>query len=79
MRLRGESMERAATPDETKKIAGLISEAMDAGAFGFSSTILNQHMGYGGKPLACRLASDDELTAYCNVLKQKNKGAKAAA
>ncbi|UCH48958.1 MAG: amidohydrolase family protein, partial [Betaproteobacteria bacterium] len=70
-----ESMERAATPAETKKIAGLISEAMDAGAFGFSSTILNQHMGFGGKPLACRLASDEELTAYCNVLKQKNKGA----
>lgn len=70
-----ESMERAATPDETKRIAGLISEAVDAGAFGFSSTILNQHMGFGGKPLACRLASDEELTAYCNVLKQKNKGA----
>ena len=70
-----ESMERAATPEETQKIAGLISEALDAGAFGFSSTILNQHMGYGGKPLACRLASDEELTAYCNVLKKKNKGA----
>jgi N-acyl-D-aspartate/D-glutamate deacylase len=70
-----ESMERAATPEETQKIARLISEAVDAGAFGFSSTILNQHMGYGGKPLACRLASDKELTAYCNVLKRKNKGA----
>ena len=32
-------------------------------------------MGFGGKPLACRNASDDELKAYSNVLKQKNKGA----
>jgi len=70
-----ESMERAATPEETKKISALIGEAMDAGAYGFSSTILNQHMGFGGKPLACRNASDDELKAYGNVLKQKNKGA----
>ena len=71
----GESMERAATADETARIAALLSEAMDAGAFGFSSTILNQHMGFGGKPLACRNASRDELKAYANVLKRKNKGA----
>ena len=70
-----ESMERAANADETKKITALIAEAMDAGAFGFSSTILNQHMGFGGKPLACRNASDEELKSYGNVLKQRNKGA----
>lgn len=70
-----ESMERAATKDETARIAALLGEAMDAGAVGFSSTILNQHMGFGGKPLACRNASRDELKAYANVLKQKDKGA----
>lgn len=70
-----ESMERAANAHETARIAALLGEAMDAGAFGFSSTILNQHMGFGGKPLACRNASRDELKAYANVLKEKNKGA----
>ncbi len=70
-----ESMERSATRNETSKIAALIAEAIDAGAFGFSSTILNQHMGFGGKPLACRLASDDELRSYAGVLKRKKKGA----
>ena len=70
-----ESMERAATPGETAQIRDLLSEAMDAGAFGFSSTILNQHLGYEGRPLACRQASRDELKAYSNILKQKNKGA----
>lgn len=69
------SMERAATPDERQRISLLLAEAMDAGAFGFSSTILNQHMGYGGKPLGCRNASAEEYSAYSNVLKQKNKGA----
>lgn len=70
-----ESMERAATPIEAARIAGLLGEAMDCGAFGFSSTVLNQHLGYGGRPLACRLADDAELTAYARVLKAKGKGA----
>jgi N-acyl-D-amino-acid deacylase len=70
-----ESMARAASVDETAKIKALLGEAMDAGAFGFSSTLLNQHLGYQGRPLACRNASRDELKAYCNVLKERGKGA----
>ncbi len=69
------SMERAATPDETAQIKALLGEAIDAGAFGFSTTILNQHMGFQGRPLACRNASRDELKAYANVLKERGKGA----
>jgi N-acyl-D-amino-acid deacylase len=69
------SMERAATADETARIAALLGEAMDAGAFGFSSTVLNQHMGYGGRPLACRNASHAEYRAYGEVLKARGRGA----
>jgi len=69
------SMERAATDAETREIKKLLGEAMDAGAFGFSSTLLNQHMGYAGRPLACRNASREELKAYCNALKERSKGA----
>ena len=69
------SMERAATAEETAKIASLIGEAVDAGALGFSSTTLNQHMGFEGKPLACRNASREEMKAYANQLKQRGKGA----
>jgi N-acyl-D-aspartate/D-glutamate deacylase len=69
------SMERAANPDEIKKIASLLGEAIDAGAFGFSSTLLNQHMGYAGRPLACRNASREEIKAYCNALRERGKGA----
>ncbi len=69
------SMERAATPGETAQIKALLGEAIDAGAFGFSTTILNQHMGFQGRPLACRNASRDELKAYANALKERGKGA----
>jgi N-acyl-D-amino-acid deacylase len=70
-----ESMERAATPEETLRIKLLLKEAVAAGAFGFSTTNIMQHIGYQGRPLACRLASSDELTAYCNALKELGKGA----
>ena len=69
------SMERSATPEELGRIASLLGEAVDAGAFGWSSTLLNQHMGYGARPLACRNASREELKAYCNVLRERGKGA----
>jgi len=70
-----ESMERAATVEETKQICALLGEAIDAGSFGFSSTVLNQHLGFGGRPLACRLADMAELRTYANLLKEKGKGA----
>jgi N-acyl-D-amino-acid deacylase len=69
------SMERGATPEETAAIKHLIREAVDAGAFGFSTTVLNQHIGYQARPLACRNASRDELQAYCQALKEAGKGA----
>ena len=69
-----ESMERAATPDETAKIAGLLREAMDAGSFGWSTTNAAQHIGFHGRPLACRLANEAEHTAYANVLRDVGRG-----
>ncbi|MBF6571624.1 MAG: amidohydrolase family protein [Candidatus Binataceae bacterium] len=69
-----ESMERAATAKETEHIAALLGEAMTAGAVGFSTTTLAQHIGFQGTPLACRLASKDELRSYANVLKAQGKG-----
>ena len=59
-----ESMDRAATAAETEKIAALLREAVAAGALGFSHTTGIQHVGYKGRPLACRLADRAELGAY---------------
>ena len=69
-----ESMEREATPEETQRIQALLREAVAAGAMGFTTTTVAQHIGYQGRPLACRLASRDELKAYANVLKELNRG-----
>lgn len=69
-----ESMERAATADETATIAGLLHEAMEVGAFGFTTTNAGQHVGFQGRPLACRLADNAELKAYGNVLRDLGRG-----
>jgi N-acyl-D-amino-acid deacylase len=66
--------ERAATPAETKTMAGLLRDAMEAGAWGFSTTANRQHIGHGGKPLSARLASREELAAFGAVLKELNRG-----
>jgi N-acyl-D-amino-acid deacylase len=69
-----ESSERAARPDERERIAGLLGEAVNAGALGFSTSVFRQHIGYKGRPLACRLADREELAAYAGVLKQAGAG-----
>ena len=69
-----ESMDRAATPAETAQIQALLREAMVAGAFGWTTTTILQHVGYKGRPLACRQSSREELTAYAHVLRDMGKG-----
>jgi N-acyl-D-amino-acid deacylase len=69
-----EAADRASTPDEAAAIARLIEEGMAAGAYGFSSTAMLSHVGHGGKPLAARLASHEELTTYCHVLRKAGRG-----
>jgi N-acyl-D-amino-acid deacylase len=69
-----EATERAARPEELVQIRALLREAIMAGALGFSTTNTLQHVGFRGRPLACRLASNDELKAYAAVLKQAGRG-----
>jgi len=70
-----ESMERAASTQETAQIKALIKEAVASGAFGFTTTAVPQHIGYKGRPIACRNASRDEFKAYGNALRELGKGA----
>ena len=73
------SFDRAATAGETAAMARLLDEAMGAGAFGLSTTMLPNHVGHEGRPLACRQASHDELRALCGVLRRRGRGAIEAA
>lgn len=66
--------ERAATPAEIQRMTQLFREAMEAGAYGFSLSLIPRHIGYQGKPLASRLASKDELGALGRVMRELRKG-----
>ncbi|MBI3756898.1 MAG: amidohydrolase family protein [Deltaproteobacteria bacterium] len=68
------AQERAATEGETAQIAALLRQGMQAGALGFSTTVATQHVGFRGRPLACRLANRDELGAYSRVLRDLGYG-----
>ena len=69
-----EAMSRAATETETAEVRTMLRETMAAGAFGFSLTVMPQHVGYKGLPLACRLASHDELRAYAGIMREAGRG-----
>ncbi len=69
-----ESFERAAKPDEIVVMQQLLRDAIRSGAFGLTSTILNNHIGFEGRPLACRNASREELAALCQVLREEGRG-----
>jgi len=73
------SFERAASAEETARMAALLDEALAAGAFGFSTTTLQNHVGHQGRPLACRLAGAPELRALAGVLRRHGRGAIEAA
>ncbi|GIX49307.1 MAG: amidohydrolase [Candidatus Tectimicrobiota bacterium] len=68
------SFERAATPEELATMARLLRQAMAAGAFGFSTTTIRNHIGHQGRPLACRNASQEELRGLCRVLREVGRG-----
>ena len=69
-----QALEREASAEETRQMSRLLAEAMEAGALGFSFTILKQHIGFAGRPLCCRNASRDELKALANVLRECGRG-----
>jgi N-acyl-D-aspartate/D-glutamate deacylase len=66
--------ERAASPQELQRMTQIFREAMQAGAYGFSLSLIPRHIGYQGKPLASRLASKEELGALAGVMRELKKG-----
>ena len=47
---------------------------MQAGAYGYSLSLLDQHIGYQGKPLASRMATQKELCTLGQVMQDLGKG-----
>jgi N-acyl-D-amino-acid deacylase len=63
---------RAATPDEIAAMAALLDDAMQAGAWGLSTSFLDvdQH----GRPVPSRAAEGDEFDALFDVIQKAGRG-----
>jgi len=69
-----EAVERQATPEEVAKMKQLVREGMKAGCVGFSTNQNPRHIREDKKPVASRLASDEELGSLLDVLGEMNAG-----
>ncbi|MGH7928057.1 MAG: amidohydrolase family protein, partial [Candidatus Binatia bacterium] len=69
-----DAVEREATAEEIEKMRALVRQGMDAGAVGFSTNQNPRHIREDRKPVASRLASDQELSALLDVLGEMNAG-----
>jgi len=72
--MRDEASQRAATGEEIETMAGLVREAMAAGALGFASTTAEAHNGEGGVPMPSRLACDRELRTLVRAMAEQGRG-----
>ena len=68
------AVERQATPEEIIKMKQLVRQGMEAGAVGFSTNQNPRHIREDRKPVASRLASDEELGSLLDVLGEMNSG-----
>src|ERR1044071_1048690 len=69
-----EAVERKASGAEVQKMRAVILESMQGGALGMSTNRNERHMREDGKPVASRLADDEELFALCDVLAERTAG-----
>jgi N-acyl-D-amino-acid deacylase len=72
--MRNDAPKRAATADEVRQMRGIVAEAMEAGACGFSTTRSGQHNGEAGIPMPSRLADEHEMKTLSAVLRDHGKG-----
>ncbi len=69
-----DAYERAATADEIERMAGLVRDALDAGAAGFSTSFSFAHRGVDGKPVPSRFAEADEVEALFRATGDAGRG-----
>jgi N-acyl-D-amino-acid deacylase len=72
--LRDDASKRAATKAEVAQMKDIVSDALRAGAVGFSTSTLEQHNGENGIPMPSRLADEHEMTQLIGALGEAGKG-----
>ena len=68
------AVRRTATDDEIAQMRQVVSEAMAAGAAGFSSSFAPSHNGAKGMPVPSRLSDTRELRALCSAVAESGRG-----
>jgi len=71
--------ERAATADEIDRMAGLVAQAMEAGAVGFATSRAPTHVVYEGRQAPSRAAELGEIEALVRSLRPLGRGVVQAA
>ena len=69
-----EAVGRIATPEETQKMAAMVTEAMEAGAAGFATSFAVTHRGADGQPIPSRWADKTEIEALCQAVGDSGRG-----
>lgn len=69
-----DATEREATGDEIARMRALVSEAMEAGAIGLSTSHAAAHHGAQGKPVPSRLAAFAEIDALMGAIAESESG-----
>jgi len=69
-----DAVERQATAEEIAKMKELVRQGTEAGAVGFSTNQNPRHIREDKKPVASRLAADEELGSLLDVLAEMNSG-----
>jgi N-acyl-D-aspartate/D-glutamate deacylase len=72
--LRDDASKRAATKAEVAQMKQLVTDALQAGAVGFSTSTLEQHNGENGIPMPSRLADEHEMMELTGTLGEVGKG-----
>lgn len=66
--------DRVATEEEIAAMRAIVTEAIAAGAVGFSTSTHEQHVGDGGVPMPSRLADEREMRALMNAVGEAGRG-----
>lgn len=69
-----EASERASTPAELEAMKQITREAVEAGVFGLGTTTNTTHIGGDGKPVASRLALEEEFVELARVIGSYRRG-----
>jgi N-acyl-D-aspartate/D-glutamate deacylase len=62
------------TADELNRMQAMVREAMQAGAIGLASSFSPNHAGFGGRPMPSTIASEAELLALAQPLRETGRG-----